>query len=222
MLPIATTAARNAVHRHAPAMSTRFATDQIDAGLRWSRSGWPDTSEMVSGTSSAALTAHAPAASVPVRSARYPAASSTPVCWGGTKNAANRNEPTATTAAISPAARTNGKPIVVTGPGSGSPVAVSASASDSAAKPAAVQPASRATPRSNGHTVVRRADTGAITRPAYCPSLGLPASGPARGGLTLDELLSRHHVQPVRVAEDATQFTQKCLTAFAEVRSGFQ
>ena len=70
MLTIVTTAARNAVHRHAPAMSTRLATDQIDAGLRWSRSGWPDTSETVSGTSSAAHTAHDPAATVPVRSAR--------------------------------------------------------------------------------------------------------------------------------------------------------
>ena len=70
MLAIVTTAARNAVHRHAPAVSTRLATDQIVTGLRWSRSGWPDTSEMVSGTSSAAHTAHAPEASVPVRSAR--------------------------------------------------------------------------------------------------------------------------------------------------------
>jgi len=36
------------------------------------------------------------------------------------------NDPTASTAAISPAARTNGSPYVVTGPGSGNPVAVAA------------------------------------------------------------------------------------------------
>ena len=96
----------------------------------------------------------------------------------------------------------------MTGPGSGNPVAVNASASDSAANPAAVKPASSATPRSTGHTVVRRADAVTITRPAYCPSLRLPAGGPPRGDLPLDELLSRDHVQPVRVAEDPAQFPQ--------------
>ena len=107
---------------------------------------------MVSGTSKAAHTAHAPDATVPSRSARYPPASSTPLRCGGTRNAAKRNDPTASTAAISPAARTNGKPSVVAGPGSGSPVAVSASASDSAPIPAAVQPASTAMPVSSGQT----------------------------------------------------------------------
>ena len=63
------------------------------------------------------------------------------------------NDPTATTAAISPAARTNGRPKVVTGPGSGSPVAVSASASDkrAEARGGARRPAA-ATPNSTGHT----------------------------------------------------------------------
>ncbi|SHT37093.1 Uncharacterised protein [Mycobacteroides abscessus subsp. abscessus] len=55
-------------------------------------------------------TASAVAAAVPRRSARYPSTSSTPLVCGGTKKAASRNAPTATTAAISAAARTNGRP----------------------------------------------------------------------------------------------------------------
>ena len=65
-----TAAARNAVHRHAPAMSTRLAADQMSTGLRWSRSGCPETSETVSGTSIAAQIAHTADAAVPMRSAR--------------------------------------------------------------------------------------------------------------------------------------------------------
>ena len=91
-------------------MSTRLATDQMSTGLERVDSGWPVTSETVSGTSSTAHTVQIADATVPIRSARYPAASSTPFCCGGTMNAANRNDPTATTAAISPAARTNGSP----------------------------------------------------------------------------------------------------------------
>src|SRR6202035_809159 len=64
-------------------------------------------------------------------------------------------DPTAMTAATSPAARTKGKPYVVTGPGSGSPVAVSAAASDSAPIAAAVTPASTATPVRTGQAAVR-------------------------------------------------------------------
>src|ERR1700757_812706 len=107
---------------------------------------------MVNGTSSAPHTAHTPDATVPSRSARYPPASSTPLLCGGTRNAAKRNDPTANAAAISPAARTNGSPAVVAGPGLGKPVTVKASASDSAPIPAAVQPASTETPASSGHT----------------------------------------------------------------------
>ena len=70
---MATTAARNAVHRHAPAISTRLATDQMSDGLSWSCSGWPVTSETVNGTSSAAHTVQIAEATVPSRSARYPA-----------------------------------------------------------------------------------------------------------------------------------------------------
>src|SRR5258707_5891528 len=128
---------------------------------------------MVSGTSSAAQTAHTPDATVPSRSARYPPTSRTPLLCGGTRNAAQRKDPTASTAAISPAARTNGSPSVVAGPGSGSPVAVSASASDNAPIPAAVQPASTATPASSGHTSAPRlpgaapAGRATITYPGY-------------------------------------------------------
>src|SRR5208283_5570817 len=122
---------------------------------------------MVSGTSRAAHTAHTPDATVPSRSARYPSASSTPLLCGGTRNAAKRNDPTASTAAISPAARTNGSPSVVAGPGLGKPVAVSASASDSAPIPAAVHPASTATPISSGHTNARRL-AGALSAASLC------------------------------------------------------
>ena len=65
-----TVAASNAVHRHAVAMLIRLASDQIVAGLRWAVSGCPETSEMVSGISSTAHTAHTPAATVPIRTAR--------------------------------------------------------------------------------------------------------------------------------------------------------
>ena len=53
-----------------------------------------------------------------------------PAALGGTRNAANKNAPTASTAAISPTARTNGRPSVVAGPGLGKPVAASAFARD--------------------------------------------------------------------------------------------
>ncbi len=193
-----TIAASAAVQRHAEAVLIRLATDQICTGLRWSTSRWPDTSEMVRGTSKAAHTAHTPEATVPSRSARYPPASSTPLRCGGTKKAAKRKDPTASTAAISPAARTNGSPRVVAGPGSGRPVAVSASASDSAPMPAAVQPASTATPISTGHTAVRLLDGPAtaapgaasptalsagratVMGPGYCPGAGGYPARPSR------------------------------------------
>ncbi len=110
MLTTVTTAANSAVHRHAPAMSMSPATDHTSAGLNREVSGCPLTSETVNGTISAAHTVQIPAAAVPTRSARYPATSSTPVFCGGTMNAANRKEPVAVTAAISPAACTNGSP----------------------------------------------------------------------------------------------------------------
>src|SRR6201999_905029 len=164
-----TTAASAAVQRHAEAVLISPANDQIVTGLRCSDNRCPDTSEMVRGTSRAAHTAHAPQASVPSRRARYPPASRTPLLCGGTRNAANRNEPSASTAAISPAARTNGSPSVVAGPGWGNPVAVSASASDNAPIPAAVQPASTATPVSSGHTSAcgRSAGRASVMYPGY-------------------------------------------------------
>ena len=66
----ATASAKNAVHRHALAVSTSPATAHSCTGLRYSCSGWPETSDTVSGTSSAAHTAHTPAAVMPMRSAR--------------------------------------------------------------------------------------------------------------------------------------------------------
>src|SRR4029078_10303368 len=78
------------------------------------------------------------------------------------------NEPTAMTAAISPVARKNGRPYVVTGPGSGSPVAVSTSVIDSAARPPATAPASTATPTSTGQTgLLRTLDATVVMRSGY-------------------------------------------------------
>ena len=150
--PTVTTRAIRAVQRQAEAVSTRPAARQISNGFRWSRSGFPETSETVNATSNAAQTVQTPDATPANRSARYPETSRTPFSCGGLKNAANMNPPTAVTAAISPTARTNGRPNVVTGPGSGRPVAVSASASARAPIPAAIAPASTATAVSIGHT----------------------------------------------------------------------
>ncbi len=128
---------------------------------------------------------------------------------GGTKNAANRKDPTATTAATSPAARTNGRPIVVTGPGSGNPVAVSAAASDSAPMPAAVQPASVATPTSSGHTTVRRLAAGAsVMNKAY----GRASYGRLHTAclcLAGDELVARDLSDVVEILKDGLQFAAK-------------
>src|ERR1700745_2037252 len=152
---------------------------------------------MVSGTSRAAQTAQTPDAAVPSRRARYPSASRTPLFCGGTRNAANRNDPTASTAAISPAARTKGSPSVVAGPGSGKPVAVNAPASDSAPMPAAVQPARTATPISAGHTDARRAATGwsTVMHPGYWRAHRLQRSAVqtrlTRLDLARDELTAR-------------------------------
>src|ERR1700730_6987613 len=72
------------------------------------------------------------------------------------------------TATTSPAARMNGKPYVVTGPGSASPVAVSAAANDSAPIAAAVTPASTATPVRTGQAAARLTVGGAcVMGPAY-------------------------------------------------------
>ena len=70
MLASVTTTANTAVQRHAPATSTRPATDQISSGLRCAANGWPLTSETVSATISVAHTAQMPEATVPTRSAR--------------------------------------------------------------------------------------------------------------------------------------------------------
>src|SRR5262245_25581988 len=91
-------------------------------------------------------------------------------------NAANRNDPTATTAAISPAARMNGSPYVVTGPGLGSPVAVNASLSASPPSPAATAPASTATPTSTGQTALLRTPAATLV---MCPAYGVAPGYPA-------------------------------------------
>ncbi|BBX01600.1 hypothetical protein MMOR_25360 [Mycolicibacterium moriokaense] len=57
---------------------------------------------------------------------------------------------------------------MVTGPGSGSPVAVNASVIDNADSPAATAPANTATPTSTGHTaLLRRPEAVVVMRPAY-------------------------------------------------------
>jgi hypothetical protein len=70
MLITVTMAASSAVHRQVPAASIRPATDQTSAGLSLLASGWPVTSETVSGTNIAAHIAQTPDAKVPTRSAR--------------------------------------------------------------------------------------------------------------------------------------------------------
>src|SRR5271168_3945952 len=184
---------------------------------------------MVSGINRAAHTAHTPEATVPTRSARYPPASSTPVFCGGTRNAANRNEPTASTAAISPAARTNGRPSVVAGPGSGNPVAVSVSTSDSAPIPAAVQPASTATPVSSGHTSARvlPADWLTVMSPGYELVPG-EAPLPGLSGWTFlagfvfagDELVAGDALDVVEISQNCPQFPPEGDPAFGEVVGG--
>src|SRR6201993_3183640 len=168
---------------------------------------------MVSGTSRAAHTAHTPDATVPSRSARYPAASRTPLLCRGTRNAAKRNDPTANTAAISPAARTNGSPSVVAGPGSGRPVAVNASASDNAPIPAAVQPASTATPINGAHTAARDLFLGRATvmdpgywRATELLSLAVQALS-ARLDLAGDELIAGNLLDVIEISENVLQFS---------------
>src|ERR1700722_2934720 len=181
---------------------------------------------MVSGTSMAAHTAQAPDATVPIRSARYPPVSRTPLLCGGTRNAAKRNDPTASTPAISPAARTNGNPSVVAGPGSGRPVAVNASASDSAPIPAAVQPASTATPINGAHTGARGLSTGRATvmhpgywRAARLRSLAIQA--PLAGlDLAGDELIARDPLDVIEISQNVPQFSPESLPPFAEVFGG--
>src|ERR1700756_2028413 len=181
---------------------------------------------MVSGTSRAAHTAHAPDATAPSRSARYPLASSTPLLCGGTRNAAKRNDPTASTAAISPAARTNGSPSVVAGPGSGRPVAVNASASESAPIPAAVQPASTATPLSSGHTCARRLSIGRATtmHPGYWRAVGLSIlaiqTPLARLDLAGDELIARDPLDVIEISDNVPQFSPEGDPPFGEVFGG--
>ena len=121
---------------------------------------------MLSGTSSVAQTAQTPEATVANRTARYPDASSTPFSCGGVRNAANMNPPTAVTAAISPAARTNGSPSVVTRPGSGRPVAIKASVSASDPMPAATTPANAAIAVRIGHATRVTAAAVDVTGPA--------------------------------------------------------
>src|SRR5438093_10067072 len=62
-----TAAAMKAIQRHALAVSTRLAADHTLTGFRFSVSGCPETSDTVSGTSSAAHTVHIADAAVPSR-----------------------------------------------------------------------------------------------------------------------------------------------------------
>src|ERR1700727_286021 len=183
---------------------------------------------MVSGISRNAPPAHTPDATVPSRSARYPPASSTPDFCGGTRKAATRNDPTARTAAISPAARTHGRPSVVAAPGVGNPVAVSASASDNAPIPAAVQPASPATPVSSGHTSSRvlAADCPTVMCPGYGrapaePALPSLASGAllARLEFAGDELIARDLLDVAAIPQNRPQFPPEGVPAVRQVRA---
>lgn len=136
-------------------------------------------------------------------------------------NAANMNDPAATTAAISPAARTNGSPYVVTGPGSGRPVAVSASASVNAARLAAVTPLSSATPTSTGHTArTLRADV-TVMHPAYGWLLRCLAQG-ATLGLAGVELFAGELLDGVEITQDGAQLIAEGGSALVEVGGRLQ
>ena len=153
------TSAKTADHCHANDVDTWFtAVDQF-CGCMASANGWPDTSDKYIGTISKAIRPKHNAATAPVFDATVPSALSMAkrragwllwlswLLWGvvGVRGAvgdrssrgehrkpANKNDPTDNAANIHAAARKNGKPAVVNGPGSGMPNA----ANDSPKKPA--------------------------------------------------------------------------------------
>lgn len=153
------TSAKTADHCHANDVDTWFiAVDQF-CGCIASANGWPDTSDKYIGTINKAMRPKHNAATAPVFDATVPSALSMAkrragwllwlswLLWGvvGVRGAvgdrssrgehrkpANKNDPTDNAANIHAAARKNGKPAVVNGPGSGIPNA----ANDSPKKPA--------------------------------------------------------------------------------------
>ena len=152
------TSANTADHCHANDVDTWFiAVDQF-CGCMASANGWPDTSDKYIGTINKAMRPKHNAATAPVFDATVPSALSMAkrragwvfelfwVLWGVVardvvgdrssrgehKKPANKNDPTDNAANIHAAARKNGKPAVVNGPGSGIPNA----ANDSPKKPA--------------------------------------------------------------------------------------
>ena len=152
------TSANTADHCHANDVDTWFiAVDQF-CGCMASANGWPDTSDKYIGTINKAIRPKHNAATAPVFDATVPSALSMAkrragwlfelscVLWGAVargvvgvrssrgehRKPANKNDPTDNAANIHAAARKNGKPAVVNGPGSGIPNA----ANDSPKKPA--------------------------------------------------------------------------------------
>ena len=150
------TSANTADHCHANDVDTWFiAVDQF-CGCMASANGWPDTSDKYIGTINKAMRPKHNAATAPVFDATVPSALSMAkrragwvfelscvlwVLWGAVgvrssrgehRKPANKNDPTDNAANIHAAARKNGKPAVVNGPGSGIPNA----ANDSPKKPA--------------------------------------------------------------------------------------
>ena len=155
------TSANTADHCHANDVDTWFiAVDQF-CGCMASANGWPDTSDKYIGTINKAIRPKHNAATAPVFDATVPSALSMAkrrvgwvswVLWGAVgvrgvvargvvgvrssrgehRKPANKNDPTDNAANIHAAARKNGNPAVVNGPGSGIPNA----ANDSPKKPA--------------------------------------------------------------------------------------
>ena len=152
------TSANTADHCHANDVDTWFiAVDQF-CGCIASANGWPDTSDKYIGTINKAMRPKHNAATAPVFDATVPSALSMAkrragwvfelswVLWGAVargavgvrssrgehRKPANKNDPTDNAANIHAAARKNGNPAVVNGPGSGMPNA----ANDSPKKPA--------------------------------------------------------------------------------------
>ena len=119
--PTAATTANSAAQRHDEATSICSTATSHWAGARVADSGRPETSESVSGMRRAAQNAHAVLAQAETRCERYPSTSRVRSFCGGVRNVAKKAVPTATAQRSSPAARSAGRPAVVSTPGSGMP-----------------------------------------------------------------------------------------------------
>ena len=188
------TSAKTADHCHANDVDTWFiAVDQF-CGCIASANGWPDTSDKYIGTINKAMRPKHNAATAPVFDATVPSALSMAkrragwvfelscVLWlsrgavlgvvgvrssrGEHRKPANKNDPTDNAANIHAAARKNGNPAVVNGPGSGIPNAANDSPKKAADTTAPTTPAVTQNNTNNGQ-VTRALLDDAATRSVF-------------------------------------------------------